>query len=196
MNTLLHPLERHPWQPFIHHDSEVLILGTFPPKQSRWAMEFYYPNRINDFWRIIGLIFHNNQNAFYDETSKQFNLDDIKRLLLSRHIAIGDSALEVRRLKDNASDKYLEIVTPLPLNDILLKMPQCHTIVSTGEKAAQVIAQITGTTIPPVGSKVVTRINSKDISHYRMPSTSRAYPLPIKDKADFYRNMFQTIGIL
>ena len=196
MNNTNTPIERHPWEPFVPENSRVLILGAFPPKSNRWSMDFYYPNRINDFWRIIGLIFFADKDYFYDTTAKQFRLDDILKFLNSKGIAMGDAALEVKRLKDNASDKYLEVVTPLPLNDVIAKMPNCHTIVSTGEKAAQIIGQVTGTNIPAVGKSTVFNANNRAINIFRMPSTSRAYPLPIDQKADFYRNMFQTIGIL
>ena len=43
------PLERHPWPPFIPEGAKVLVMGTFPPGNHRWSMEFYYPNRTNDF---------------------------------------------------------------------------------------------------------------------------------------------------
>lgn len=196
MNNTNIPIERHPWEPFVPENSRVLILGAFPPKSNRWSMEFYYPNRINDFWRIIGLVFFADKDYFYDTTAKQFRLDDILKFLNSKGIAMGDAALEVKRLKDNASDKYLEVVTPLPLNDVIAKMPNCHTIVSTGEKAAQIIGQVTGTNVPAVGKSSTADLSNRTINIYRMPSTSRAYPLPIEQKADFYRDMFQTIGIL
>ena len=196
MNNTNIPIERHPWEPFVPENPQVLILGAFPPKSNRWSMEFYYPNRINDFWRIIGLVFFADKDYFYDTTAKQFRLDDILKFLNSKGIAMGDAALEVKRLKDNASDKYLEVVTPLPLNDVIAKMPNCHTIVSTGEKAAQIIGQVTGTNVPAVGKSSTADLNNRTINIYRMPSTSRAYPLPIEQKADFYRDMFQTIGIL
>ena len=34
----------------------MLFLGSFPPQPKRWCMPFYYPNWLNDFWRILGLI--------------------------------------------------------------------------------------------------------------------------------------------
>lgn len=195
-NNSTYPVERHPWLPFTPHNAKILILGTFPPKPNRWSMEFYYPNRINDFWRIMGLIFHNDKNYFYDESSKSFRLNDITSFLENKGIAIGDSAFEIKRLKDNASDKHLEIVTPLNLEETLNLMPFCHNIASTGEKAAQIIAQITNSEVPSVGQFVSTDINNCTFNIFRMPSTSRAYPLPIEQKAQFYQNMFQMIGIL
>ncbi len=190
-------IEKHPWEPYIPNNTRVLILGTFPPKQEKWSMDFYYPNKINDFWRIMGIIFHADKEYFYDKNLGRFNLDEIKSFLNIHGIALHDTAREVKRLKDNASDKYLEIIKPLPLNDILPLMPSCNTIVSTGEKAAQVIASMTDSNVPNVGKYVTVNINNiSDFRIYRMPSTSRAYPLAIEKKAEFYRKMFHEIGIL
>lgn len=189
-------IERHPWEPYIPNNAKIFILGTFPPKSNRWSMEFYYPNFINDFWRIMGLIFYDNKNHFLSYSLNQFNLDKIKHFLNEKGIAIGDSALEVNRLKGNASDKYLNIITPLPLLETLKLIPNCQAIVSTGEKAAQVIAQLTNTPIPNIGNFTETLIHGKGIKIFRMPSTSRAYPLAIEKKAEFYKEMFYSIGIL
>ncbi len=190
-------IEKHPWTPYIPKNSRILILGTFPPKREKWSMEFYYPNKINDFWRIMGIIFHNNKDYFYDAQSKSFRLNDIKMLLNSRGIALGDTALEVRRLKDNASDKYLEIITPLPLPQTIEAMPQCLYVASTGEKAAQVISQLTNSPIPEMGKFTSAELPSgKRVSIYRMPSTSRAFPLAIEKKAGYYRKMFKAIGLI
>lgn len=188
-------IEIHPWQPYIPENAKVLILGTFPPKSSRWSMEFYYPNRINDFWRIIGLVFFHNKNHFYNEALKSFDLNGIKTFLVEKGIAVGDTALKVRRLKDNASDKFLEIVSPLPIVETISNMPSCTAIVSTSEKAAQIIASETDSTVPALGKCTDTIIDNRLISIYRMPSTSRAYPLSIDKKTEYYLSMFKSIGI-
>ncbi len=189
-------IETHPWAPYIPDNAQILILGTFPPGRDKWSMDFYYPNKINDFWRIMGIIFHNDKEFLYNSDKKSFNLPQIKALLSKYGIAMHDTAREVIRLKGNASDKFLEIVTPLPLIDILKQMPQCNAIVSTGEKAAQVIASLTGTQVPNVGEYTTAINDEKSLRIYRMPSTSRAYPLPIEMKAGFYRKMFKETGIL
>lgn len=189
------PIERHPWPPFIPQSPRVLILGTFPPPQARWSMEFYYPNRINDFWRIIGLLFFNDVNHFWNNGSKAFELDKIKDFLNEHGIALSDTGAEVRRLKGNASDKYLEIVTPINLFALLERMPSCHTIATTGEKATGIISTITGTPAPPTGGCVTTRAHGTDITIWRMPSTSRAYPLSLKSKAEAYKRLFDSVGL-
>lgn len=190
-------VERHPWEPYLPTDTRILIMGTFPPQPKRWSMDFFYPNLINDFWRIMGIIFFNDKDALYDPIIKQFKLDAIKHLLNEKKIGMGDTGLEIKRLAGNASDKFLEIITPIPLWETLSLIPSCENLATTGEKAASVIASITGTHIPKVGANVTTsKPDGSPLTIWRMPSTSRAYPLPIDKKAAFYTNMFRNIGLI
>lgn len=181
-------IETHPWEPFIPDGARILIMGTFPPASNKWSMDFYYPNPINDFWRIMGLIFYNDKDYFWNADKKVFELEPIINFLNAKKIALNDTARSVRRLKGNASDKFLEIIEPVPLYDLLSRMPDCHCIATTGEKAAKVIAEITSTPVPKMGEKVM----SGDISIWRMPSTSRAYPMKLADKAAFYAKLLMS----
>lgn len=187
------PVETHPWEPFAPAGARVLIMGTFPPQSKRWSMDFYYPNRTNDFWFMMGLIFRGDRHALYDASARSFRLDDIKALLNERGIALNDTARRVRRLMGNASDKYLDIIEPAPLGELLASMPFCRTVVTTGEKAAGVVASLTDTPLPAMGT-MVTSADGIDI--WRMPSTSRAYPLKLEKKAEYYERMFRHAGIL
>lgn len=186
-------IETHPWPPFLPEGAKVLIMGTFPPQPKRWSMNFYYPNRTNDFWPMMGLIFLGDRNALYDADTKTFNEDRIKQLLTEKGIAMNDTGYKIRRLMGNASDKFLEIIEPVDLHSLLRQIPDCRTIATTGEKAAGVIASITDTEPPKMGEMVT----SKDgLEIWRMPSTSRAYPLKLEKKAEYYARMFRHIGIL
>lgn len=186
-------IETHPWLPFIPSSAKILIMGTFPPQPKRWSMDFYYPNRTNDFWFMMGLIFYNDKNALFDTDTKTFRLDKIKELLNDRGIALHDTCHKIRRLKGNASDKYLEIVEPVNLYELLKEMPECKGIATTGEKAAGVIASLTDTEVPKMGEMTLSK---NGLQIWRMPSTSRAYPLKLEKKAEYYAQMFRQIGIL
>ena len=133
MNTTQPPVERHPWPPYIPNGARYLFLGTFPPKPERWSMPFFYPNRINDFWRVMGLIFMNDRDALWDSGSLRFDLAAIKAFLDREHIALWDTAMAVRRLKDNASDKFLEIVEPINLVALLDAHPSITSVITTGD---------------------------------------------------------------
>lgn len=186
-------IETHPWPPFIPDKAKVLIMGTFPPAAHRWSMDFYYPNRTNDFWYMMGLIYFNDRKALVNDQSGEFDLTAIKSLLTEKGIALNDTGRKVRRLRGNASDKYLEIIEPVPLYDLLAQMPDCKTIATTGEKAAGVIASITNTEVPKLGA-MIKSVDGLEI--WRMPSTSRAYPLKLEKKAEYYAEMLCSCGAL
>ena len=184
-------VERHPWPPFVPAGARYLFLGTFPPKPVRWSMPFFYPNKTNDFWRVMGVIFFDgNRDALWDSELGRFDLEAIKAFLTREGIALWDTAMAVRRLKDNASDKFLDIVEPIDLSALLAEHPSIDTIVATGEKATSVVAAQAGIAVPAIGQPVEAEIGGHRFVLWRMPSTSRAYPLALEKKAAAYRVVF------
>ena len=107
-----------------------------------------------------------------------------------------DTATEIIRLKDNASDKFLEVVTTTDIDALIKKIPDCNAIVTTGQKATDILASKYRCSEPPIGQYVNINIGERHIKFYRLPSTSRAYPLALVKKAEYYRKMYQEIGLL
>jgi len=192
MNTSTE-IERHPLQPFIPPCATLLMLGSFPPPRKRWSMDFFYPNMQNDMWRIMGYIFHNDREAFVDATHKRFDRTKIEDFLREKGIALYDTATAVRRLQGNASDKFLEIVEPTDLPRLLGKMPRCRAVVTTGQKATDIFRLSFSVEEPKVGSYKEFVYDGRPIRFYRMPSSSRAYPLRLEAKAEFYRRMLEEV---
>ena len=168
-------------------------------------MDFFYPNPQNDMWRIMGQIFFNNKNHFEVQRDdvqctkagkKVFNRDEIVSFCQKQGIAIYDTAQAVRRLQGNAADEHLEIVEQTDIAAILQQIPLCHDICCTGGKAAEALAEILHTATPKIGEYIETDFAGRAIRFWRMPSTSRAYPLSLDKKAAAYRRMFETIGML
>ncbi len=196
------PIERHPLEPFLPSGAKILMLGSFPPSRKRWSMDFFYPNWINDMWRIWGLIFFHDKDFFVADRSggagkeKRFDKEKCSGFAAEKGIAMYDTACEVRRLKDNASDKFLEVVTPTDIPKLLQQIPECQAIVVTGQKALDVITGTFGCEEPSVGDCTSLHIGDRSMHLWRMPSSSRAYPLPIEKKAEHYRRMFATEGLL
>lgn len=189
-------VETHPWEPFIPEGAKLIFMGTFPPQPKRWQMEFFYPNRINDFWRIMGLVIYGDPQQLTDPATGGFKLADIRHMLAERHIAMWDTAAKVRRLRDNASDKFLEIIQPVDLRALLRLMPECTDIATTGQKAAEVISLLTSSDVPKMGHFVETDYDGRRLRHWRMPSTSRAYPMSLASKAAYYSDMMRAIGLI
>lgn len=188
-------VEYHPLRPFLPENARVLFLGSFPPQRKRWCMDFYYPNFINDHWRIEGQIFFGDKNHFVDMEAKRFKINEIVAFCQEKGLAFFDTATAVRRLKDNASDKFLEVVEPTDIRALVAKLPHLRAIVTTGEKATETICASLGIPdIPKVNSFVSTPLTN--ISLYRLPSSSRAYPLAFDKKVECYRKMFSSVGLL
>ena len=194
-------IEHHPFTPFLPEGCKVVLCGTFPPKPEKWSMDFFYPNFQNDMWRIFGKIFYNDKDRFFNKEKKTIDKTGIQQMLSKYKIGIGETATEVIRLKDNASDKFLEIITPVNLTKLFSNAPSCEVIATTGEKAASVIAELTDTEIPKMGEHIKCTAtladgDKRDFIHWRCPSTSRAYPMKLEKKAEFYAEMFRALDIL
>ena len=220
-------VEYHPLRPFLPERAKVLFLGSFPPQRKRWCMDFYYPNFINDHWRIEGQIFYGDKNHFVDLEAKRFRIDEIVAFCEEKGLAFFDTSTAIRRLQDNASDKFLEVVEPTDIPALLKRLPHLRAIVTTGEKATETICRTMGMAeTPKVNSYVeitntdgtdetdsltntdgtdetdiLANTNSTNLTNggglllYRLPSSSRAYPLSFDKKVEAYRRFFDFIKI-
>ena len=87
-------------------------------------------------------------------------------------------------------------VTPTDVPALLRRIPSCTAIVTTGEKATMTLCESFGAVPPAVGEYSQVTVEGRGLRLYRMPSSSRAYPLPLKEKAAVYRRLFEDIGML
>ena len=195
MNSLLN-IEEHPLEPFLPANAVLLMLGSFPPQKKRWSMDFFYPNLQNDMWRIVGLIFFQDKEHFLNPEKKVFDKDRIIEFLNDKGIALYDTASAIRRLQDNASDKFLEVIEQTDISLLLKQIPMCKAIVTTGQKATDIIREQIEVKEPTVGTSEPFEFGDKAMKLYRMPSSSRAYPLALEKKAAVYRVMFNELGLL
>lgn len=189
-------IESHPLAPFLPAHARLLMLGSFPPQRKRWSMDFFYPNLQNDMWRIFGVIFFGDKEHFLIPERKIFDKDRIIDFLNQKGIALYDTASAVRRLQDNASDKFLEVVEPTDISLLLKHIPQCTAIVTTGQKATDTLREQIEAEEPAVGNSTSFCFEDRQMKLYRMPSSSRAYPLALEKKAAVYRVMFSELGMI
>ena len=189
-------IEQHPLEPFLPSHATLLMLGSFPPQKKRWSMDFFYPNLQNDMWRIFGLLFFNDKEHFLLPGKKAFNKDYLIKFLTEKGIALYDTASVIRRLQDNASDKFLEVIEPTDIRLLLKQLPHCKAIVTTGQKATDIIRSQIEVDEPSIGQSCPFEFEDRTLQLYRMPSSSRAYPLALEKKATSYRFMLNELGLL
>ena len=188
--------ELHPLEPFLPANARLLMLGSFPPQRHRWSMEFFYPNLQNDMWRIVGYLATGDKTHFLAPDAKRFDRERIEAFCRERGLALYDTAVEVIRLKGNASDDSLQVVREVDLAALLARIPECRAIVTTGQKATDTLRAIAGCDEPPIGGYAEFRFAGRQLRLWRMPSSSRAYPRPVEWKAGFYRKVFADCGII
>ena len=189
-------VEWHPLKPCINEETRVLFLGSFPPQRKKWAkgFNFFYPNFINDHWRIMGLIFYGDKDHFVDTKARTYTGADIIRCVHEHGLGYYDTSEAVKRLKDNASDKFLEVTVPTDIRTLISRAPRLQKIVVTGQKAADTLCDYFHIDqLPKMGESTdipyLYNSLSQPVRLCRLPSSSRAYPMPLEQKAEYYRAM-------
>lgn len=186
--------ETHPFEPFLPTEAKLLLLGTFPPAEKRWSMKFYYPNFTNDMWRVVGLCFFNDAAHFVRQHEKTYDLKALETFLTEKGIALYDTCTKVVRSTGTASDKDLQVVEETDLKAMLQRLPQCQTVVTAGQLATTIACRQFGVGEPKTGQYAEFRLGDRPMRIYRMPSTSRAYPAPLAQKAEAYRKVFALLS--
>jgi hypothetical protein len=90
----------------------------------------------------------------------------------------------------------LEIVTPLDIAKVTASLGSLENIVTTGQKATDTLVEQLNrkdiaVTPPNTGDFSVFHFQERILHLYRMPSSSRAYPLSLEKKAEIYGKMFR-----
>ena len=119
----------HPFEPVIFKTSEILILGTFPSIKS-FENNFYYGHPKNQFWKILSIIFNENE----PKTIKE-KIDFLKK----HKIALWDAVCQCVREKGNSRDDNLKNIKPCPLEELLKKYPDIKKVAVTSRLAEKVI---------------------------------------------------------
>ena len=156
-------------------------------------MRFYYPNFTNDMWRIFGLCFFRDKMHFVRQELRTYNQEAIVNFLNEKGIALYDTATRIVRTRNTASDKDLQIVEPTNLKALLTRLPACRAVVTAGQLATTVCCEQFQAEEPKVGQFTTLQVNGQDLRLYRMPSSSRAYPMAVEKKAEFYEAVFRFV---
>ncbi len=152
--------QKHPFEPIVFKDTEILILGSFPSIQS-FEKNFYYAHPRNQFWKILETI-----TAY-----PTLNKDQKIWLLKEMKFGLWDMVSECHR--DNSLDSNLE---QEEVNDIALFLqthPSIKKLAFTGKKAQKLFEK---------------HFADLKIEKIYLPSPSSAYAaLTFEEKAKIYQ---------
>jgi TDG/mug DNA glycosylase family protein len=113
----------HGFPPFVHPDSTILLLGSFPSVKSR-EEGFFYAHPQNRFWRLLADIYHEE---------KPESIAAKKALLTRHHLALYD-VVESCFIASSSDASIRKVVyADIPR---LLAGTQIHKILLNGTKAS------------------------------------------------------------
>lgn len=199
MSETIHPLEHHPFKPILPPQAKMVMMGTFPPTDEKRCMEFHYPNFQNDMWRIMGQVFYGDKDHFRVGEEKRFDPVRIEAFLREKGIALCSSAKTAIRMRDNAADKDLKIVETVDMDQLLVDLPKLEWLFTTGGLATETLIGLLPEKVkePKTNEFIDYPYSStRPLKLYRLPSTSRAYPLKFEKKAEAYQAFFKMVGLI
>ncbi|WP_452601920.1 uracil-DNA glycosylase family protein [Pontimicrobium sp. MEBiC06410] len=127
-------LHKHPYSPFIKHDTKKLIVGTLPPPRFSTGnllekdVDFCYGSNYNSLWLYIEKI--HNLNLRYDNSQEAIN--QRKQFLIKHKIGVCDIVESCERDKIDASDLGMQNIILRNLLGYLKQYPTIETLLFIG----------------------------------------------------------------
>lgn len=123
--------EQHPnW----YHDIPImntLILGSFPPHESKRDYPFYYPNKQNNFWKILSALCNSPIQHWEGESA----VKERKAIMEKLNVGVENMGQLIQRKGTSAKDTDIQIVEFHPILSILMRHKELTRILLSGYSA-------------------------------------------------------------
>lgn len=126
-------IETHPNWFYDFQPMKTLVLGSFPPHQSKHSFPFYYPNKQNRFWKVMSQISGIELHTDFLDTEKV--IEERKAIMRKLSLGIHDVALQINRKNNSSLDNNIEIVKYQDIASIVQKHPEIERILLLGFSA-------------------------------------------------------------
>ncbi|NNK87102.1 MAG: uracil-DNA glycosylase family protein [Flavobacteriaceae bacterium] len=127
-------IHKHPYPPYIHENTEKLIVGTLPPPRFSVGellekdVDFCYGSAHNSLWRYIDKIYR--LGLRYDNSAEA--VEQRKRFLSEQRIGVFDIVERCKRKDMTASDLGMTNVVLRDLISALHRYTDVHTLLFIG----------------------------------------------------------------
>lgn len=132
-------LETHPNWFYDFTPMKTLVLGSFPPHQSKHSFPFYYPNKQNRFWKVMSAI--SGIELLANLSNIDNAIEERKTIMRKLNLGIHDVALKIRRKSNSSLDSNIEIVEFQDIISIINNHPELEQILLLGFAAKNSAAQ-------------------------------------------------------
>jgi hypoxanthine-DNA glycosylase len=166
----------------------VLILGNFPPHKKRWDYEFYYPNKQNNFWRVLAAI----AGSPLKEMKGEAAVKERKQIMEKLGAGVFNLAKTIRRKGLSARDTDIELVEYNDLLSVIKKHRELKKIILAGfaaknSTARKFIEYLSLNKIPferpaeiKAGVEFKLKLENREINCVILNSTSTAFPIKLE----------------
>ncbi|GBU25313.1 hypothetical protein R83H12_01956 [Fibrobacteria bacterium R8-3-H12] len=114
---------------------KCLILGSFPPHESRRDYPFYYPNSSNRFWDILAKIAKKELTPIKNLTKKEKAVEERYEIMRLLNVGVQNIGLEIKRKGESADDNDIEITKFQNILSIIKKHSELEKILLAGFSA-------------------------------------------------------------
>jgi G:T/U-mismatch repair DNA glycosylase len=188
-------IEIHPEWDFDIPGMKTLILGNFPPHKKRWDYEFFYPNKQNNFWKVLAAI---NGKPLKEMRGVPAVIER-KGIMKKLKTGVMNIAGKVKRKGHSARDTDIEIIEYNDVLNVIKRHPELETIIiagysaknSTARKFLEYLNEHGIEYNPPVeikaGATFEIFIKKRLIKCVIVNSTSTAFPIKLTALVDQFR---------
>lgn len=116
---------------------KFLILGSFPPHESKWHYPFYYPNSTNRFWGILAKI-AKKELAYIKNLNNEDKLKAVEeryKIMCLLKVGVQNIGLKIKRKCNSAKDTDIEIKEFQDIFSIIEKHKELEKILLPGYSA-------------------------------------------------------------
>lgn len=123
------------WEKEVHEDwfyhvpkMKALIIGSFPPPRKKWSMEFFYPNKQNNFWPVLAGVAGIELKSFEGTSA----VEERKVIMEKLNIGIEDMGKTILRKNDSALDANIRITSNYDILGILSRYKNIKVFITAG----------------------------------------------------------------
>lgn len=191
--------ETHPDWYFDIPEMNVLILGNFPPHPRRWDYEFYYPNKINNFWKVLAAIAGHELTEMKGTAA----VEERKRIMKKLKAGVYNIAKTIRRKGESARDTDIEIVEYNDILSVIRKHKELKRIILAGYSAPNSTAKkfmeylelnevrFERPAAIKSGTRFTIRTGNREIECVILNSTSTAFPIKLEKLIEQFKPHFE-----
>ena len=130
-------IEKHPDWYIDVPKMKCLILGSFPPHESKWHYPFYYPNSTNRFWEILAKIAKKELVYIKNLTNekKLKAVEERHKIMCLLNAGVQNLGLKIKRKGNSARDTDIEIKEFQDILSIIEKHSELEKILLPGYSA-------------------------------------------------------------